>query len=331
MLDSVGISAVEERLYRELLRQPHATMPDLAAASGVSTVRARRAVAGLSRAGLVSRASGRLIPAPPDVAVEALIARRTEEIGRARLAAVALLDEYRRSSWREHPAELVEVITGREAIYQRSVQLLHSARQEVLMFDKPPYIGALDNPIEFESLARGVRWRAVYAPEALHSPDRVGQLRSLQRAGERARIAADLPLKLAVADHQLALLPLTTDEREQELAILVHPCSLLTTLLTLFELFWERGLPVTDAEAAAHPGSGRPGPADRTLLLLLTAGATDEVIARQLGVSLRTARRRLATLMQAHGVRTRFQLGLLAGRDGWTDGPPPPVQHGSGH
>jgi DNA-binding Lrp family transcriptional regulator len=315
MLDTLGISPVEERLYRELLRRPHAPLAELAAAGGISTGQARRAVAGLTRAGLVSRRSGspRLIPAPPDVAVEALIARRTEELGRARLAAAGLLDEYRQGARRDSAAELVEVITGREAIQQRSVQLLRSARQEVLMFDKPPYIGPLDNPIEFELLAQDVRWQAVYAPEGLDPPGRLAQVRDLQRAGERSRIAPGLPLKLAIADRRLALLPLTTDGDEQEMAILVHPCSLLTTLVTLFELFWQRGLPLPGEEPA---GTYRwsANPADRTLLTLLTAGATDETIARQLGISVRTARRRMAELMHANGVRTRFQLGLIAGR-----------------
>jgi sugar-specific transcriptional regulator TrmB/DNA-binding CsgD family transcriptional regulator len=319
MLDSLGVSTLEERLYRELLRQPHAPLAELAAASGISIGQARRAVAGLSRAGLVSRRHGtsnRLIPAPPDVAIEALIARRSEELGRARLAAAGLLTEYQQGARRDNAAALIEVITGRAAIYQRSVQLLHSARQEILMFDKPPYIGPLDNAIEFELLARGIRWRSVYAPEALHSPDRVAQMRALQRAGERARIAPDLPLKLAIADNRLALLPLTTNEDEQEMAILVHPCSLLTTVRTLFDLFWERGMPAA-GEVNQPSATWRPSQPDRTLLLLLTAGATDEAIARQLGVSVRTARRRLADLMHANGVQTRFQLGLVAGRHGW--------------
>ena len=319
MLDALGISTMEERLYRELLRRPRVSLAELAAAADISTGQARRAVAGLTRAGMVSRSSmsGRFIPAPPDVAIEALIAQRTEELGRARLTAGDLLEEYHRASRREHAAELVEVITGREAIYQRSVQLMHSAQHEIMMFDKPPYVGPMQNSVEFELLAKGLDWRAVYAPEALHSLDQIEHIRALQRAGERARIAPDLPLKLAIADRKLALLPLTTDHAEEDLAILVHPCSLLTTLVTLFELFWARGMPAAAAEPYAADDAWPRELADQTLLLLLTTGATDEAIARQLGVSLRTARRRLASLMQANGVQTRFQLGMVAGRHGW--------------
>ena len=55
----------------------------------------------------------------------------------------------------------------------------------------------------------------------------------------------------------------------------------------------------------------------RHLLEQLVAGATDEVIARKLGTSLRTVRRRIASLMIEVGADTRFQLGVEASRRGW--------------
>jgi DNA-binding NarL/FixJ family response regulator len=45
-------------------------------------------------------------------------------------------------------------------------------------------------------------------------------------------------------------------------------------------------------------------------------GAKDETIARQLGVSLRTVRRRVAELMDELGASTRFQAGMEAVRRG---------------
>jgi DNA-binding NarL/FixJ family response regulator len=52
------------------------------------------------------------------------------------------------------------------------------------------------------------------------------------------------------------------------------------------------------------------------VLELLQLGMKDETIARQLGVSLRTVRRRIAALMDDLGVDTRFQAGLEAARRG---------------
>ena len=49
----------------------------------------------------------------------------------------------------------------------------------------------------------------------------------------------------------------------------------------------------------------------------LAAGAKDEQIARTLGISLRTVRRRVADLLIELGVDTRFQAGVEAVRRGW--------------
>ena len=52
------------------------------------------------------------------------------------------------------------------------------------------------------------------------------------------------------------------------------------------------------------------------LLTMLSAGMTDEAIARQLGVSARTVQRRISDLMETLGSRNRFQAGVQAVRHG---------------
>lgn len=318
-LQAVGISDLDERLYRALLRSRRATLSQLTAATGTSPVLARRGLDRLETMGLVSRQGNpaRFVPAAPDMAVEALILRRQEELERCRMMAAALLAEYQEAG--QAAGGLVEVIVGREATFQRYRQLLTTARREVLMFDKPPYIGPADNPLEVDVLSRGVAWKAVYAPEALEIPERLAQLRVWQEAGEQARVCAQVPLKLVMVDRALALLPVTADtesEREDHTAIFVHPCSLLTTLGMLFDMLWEQSLPLhwTSPRTASDGGLDE---LDRTVLQLLTAGFKDQAIARNLDVSLRTVRRRLSNLMAAHGLTSRFQLGQLAVQRGW--------------
>jgi DNA-binding Lrp family transcriptional regulator len=325
MLQAVGISGTGERLYRALLRDPQAAVAQLASVTGISLGQARRGLADLESAGLVSRRTGRplrFIPTPPDTAIDALILRRREELGRCRLYAAQLLSEFRSAAQLGAGAELIEVISGPEAIDQRFVQMMSTAREEIMMFDRPPYIGSPDNPLELDTLRRKVTWRAIYAPEGLSLPGRLGQLRTWQEAGEQARVHPRVPLKLVVADRVLALLPLTSDGRGADhTAIIVRPCSLLTALGMLFDTLWAQSLPVGRGPA---PDGGTPLEAqpmqlaDTDLVRLLTAGFKDEAIARQLGVSLRTVRRRIGQLMKDNGATSRFQLGLLAARRGWT-------------
>jgi predicted amidohydrolase len=56
---------------------------------------------------------------------------------------------------------------------------------------------------------------------------------------------------------------------------------------------------------------------DRSLLALLLAGLTDQAIAGQLGIGLRSVQRRVHDLMAQTGAQTRIQLGWHAARKDW--------------
>jgi DNA-binding NarL/FixJ family response regulator len=60
-----------------------------------------------------------------------------------------------------------------------------------------------------------------------------------------------------------------------------------------------------------------PTDATRHLLRLMRTGAIDEAIARELGVSVRTVHRRITRLQNLLGVRSRFQLGVIARERDW--------------
>jgi DNA-binding NarL/FixJ family response regulator len=186
-----------------------------------------------------------------------------------------------------------------------------SAVREVRAFDRPPYVHTAGNPIEPGVLARGVRWRAVYHPEALQVPDALAEIRSLVAQGEQARMLTDVPFKMCLVDDRVAMVELDPESAAVRSA-LVYPSALLQALTLVFESCWQRAVPV---DAAA----GRPeiSDEDRRLLTLLAAGVKDDAIGRQLGLSVRTMRRRVRRLLDLLDARTRFQAGIEATRRNW--------------
>jgi DNA-binding NarL/FixJ family response regulator len=92
----------------------------------------------------------------------------------------------------------------------------------------------------------------------------------------------------------------------------VRQRSIVAALTMWFESLWDRAAPMPELEGGRMSPDGR-----QFLLEQLMAGATDEVIARKLGIGLRTVRRRIAALMSELGVDTRFQAGVEAVRRGW--------------
>ncbi|MDL4774712.1 MULTISPECIES: helix-turn-helix domain-containing protein [Thermomonosporaceae] len=316
LFEPIGLSAADEEVYRTVLAAPGSTTAELAARQGHRAARTSRALSRLEGHGLVTRASGtprRWAPAMPEAAVEILINRRMEQLNRLRLATDALMAQFRASGQGRDPGELVEIVSGAEASARRFAQVQMTVAEEMLVFDRPPYVQAGGNPWQRPVLARGVRWRAIYAPESLAPPGAPGTVQELRAAGEEARVLAGLPMKLVIADRRIALLPLVADDVIGQ-TIVVHPSSLLDSLVMLFEALWQRAIPFAEPPP---PAAGGPAGEDRKLIELLAMGLKDDAIARQLGLSTRTTRRRMKALSDELGARNRFQAGMEAARRGW--------------
>ena len=322
MLNVFGVSADDERIYRCLLRQPGTSPEELGRATGRSAPSVELSLNRLADLGLVTRLTGqrpRPVATRPDVAVGVLVARKQQELTRVQAEARSLLDELPDERM-TGPDEHVEIVVGREAVAHRFSQLQQLTKDELLVLDRPPYAQDLTEPNsnEYDLLARGVRCRGIYAPEALDLPGYLGGLRDAVAAGEEARIHTAVPMKLAICDRSAALLPLSRDEPSDS-ALVVYASTLLDALTSLFELLWESAIPVPADGSEQQLAMPAAIPHDADLLALLAAGLKDESIARQLGISTRTLSRRTGELMEDLGARTRFQCGLQAARLGLID------------
>jgi Bacterial regulatory proteins, luxR family len=300
-------------VYRALLAAPARTTPELARAMDRSERVTRRAVGELEELGLVSRLPGRpvrLSPARPDTAIDLLVARRRTELEAVQRNARALAREMTEQH-QQQPDELFEILVGQQAVADRFTQLIGGCERELMVFDRPPY--ATDVPSAEEEVSGRLREhlvvRGLYAPESLEYP---GALAAAMRAvehGEQSRMHPRVPMKLAIADRSTALLPLVLEDMVAS-ALVIRPCALLDALVALFELLWEQGTPLIPEQETVQPP-------DPGMLALLAAGAKDETIARELGISSRTVTRRVGELLDELGARTRFQAGVLAQRENW--------------
>jgi hypothetical protein len=131
-------------------------------------------------------------------------------------------------------------------------------------------------------------------------------------------------MTLAVYDRREAVVHLCPDpgadpgaDGGEAAAVFVRQPSLLAGLVALFELLWDRAVPLPPAAGEDAPARARNGEFDDVLVALLAAGFKDESIARHLGISPSTVTRRMARLMELSGTSTRFQLGMQAVRKGW--------------
>ncbi|MFC4501891.1 MULTISPECIES: helix-turn-helix domain-containing protein [Streptomyces] len=330
MLDALGISAFDEQVYRALLTRPDSGARDLATAADTTATRTGHALKRLAGLGVVRRTGpGRWEAVGPRSALTVLLNRRRSEAETAFTDVESALPDlnrlYRTGQLQTDPGTLVEVLTGRETVQRKVEELSESVTAHLWTLDKPPYLEAVGEPgfNDRETattrmwLERGVDIRTVYCRESLEPPGRFRTLLHLASLGEQARLLAHLPFKARIVDRRMALVLLVGGS--QDSIAVVHPSGLLDGLIELFEAYWDRAEPLSSGPSPATVDAPREGPGDDELLLLrmLNAGYKDHAIARQLGISTRTATRRVAALMGALGARNRFQAGAAAHARGW--------------
>jgi transcription initiation factor IIE alpha subunit len=313
-LAALGLDPGEERLYRAVLERESATSRELADALGTGIGVTGKSLARLRNLGLISQLSGqplRYTAADPHAAIEALITMRSNELDRTRRTAAELSATFESAQRARERSGAVEVVQGAQELARWFVRLHHEVREEMLVLDRPPYALAPTNPLEPPSLGQQVTWRAVYSPEALEQPGALEEVLALGEAGEQGRVLPGLPIKLAVADRRIAVMPLSLDLDASPVAV-IRESTLLEALVDLFERYWEAAVPIgsgtdTTPRATDH----------QELVTLLAAGLKDDAIARQLGFSPRTMRRRIQALTHDLAADNRFQAGVQAVRRGW--------------
>jgi predicted DNA-binding protein (UPF0251 family) len=325
-LAALGLDERTRRVYRALALEEgcDGSVADVARYAHVSRTLAAPALERLVELGLAVRSvdGARFAPSPVEAALDALVAERREELARAEAVGKQLALRAARIQERRGPEQLVSVVRGSGPIRAAQLQLMRSARTVVRTFDRPPYVtptaagGSVVDPLQAGFLASGLRYRTVYDSCLLDDPVLLSRVRAEVAAGEEGRVLPELPLKLLVADESLAIVPLLDESSAGEpAALLVRPSVLLDSLVSLFEALWRAATPVVlTAEGAELAGDDLEV---RQLVELLGSGLTEERLARLLGVSERTVRRRLTAARETLGVTTMFQAGAAAARRGW--------------
>jgi DNA-binding CsgD family transcriptional regulator/sugar-specific transcriptional regulator TrmB len=322
MFEALNVGRDDERIYVTLVGRPELSPAELARELGLTVDQVTVALDRLERRKLVERkeGQGRFGPAPPDLAIMALVNEQQRGLDRALLAVPELLDSYRQAVARNDPASRIEVRVGPEGVHGEFTKNMAAAQSEVVIFDRDNKAGVRRYADEIEVgapvLARGVAWRTIYDVDTVSDAERLETIRKLATLGEQSRVTPVLPMKMVIFDRRLALLPLAAaaDADWSVAMLVVHTSRLLDGFINLFEDYWERSQPLSGA-LAAGPGELL-SPTERETLELLCTGMKDEAIARQLGVSPRTLNRRILRLMTVLGVSSRFQAGIQAARLG---------------
>ncbi|GIH72581.1 response regulator transcription factor [Sphaerimonospora thailandensis] len=105
-------------------------------------------------------------------------------------------------------------------------------------------------------------------------------------------------------------------DRETGLAV-QHP-AVIASLVSVFECFWKLGSPFLEENRASANEQALTS-IRMSIIRLLADGETNEVIAKRIGISVRTCRAHISKVYEQLGARSRCQLGVLIANSGLLD------------
>jgi DNA-binding CsgD family transcriptional regulator len=328
MLEVLGLTPACAALYLSMLEFPGADAGYLAHRLDMDETEFRAALEDLERLALAYRSAtdpAEVRLADPEIGLAALVARRRAEVARRRQEIEECRTDLLRlwSVHTERPTDSlgygIDHLLGDGAVWSGLKALTASCTREACAF-AASIDSSTPSPFDYRTLLgevidRGVHLRAVYLDSVRNDPTSSDHVRWLCDHGGEVRTAALLPVRMFLVDRRVAVVPTALDDGGAT-ALCISDPGLVTALLALFDGVWRTSAPWGESRCRADE---RLSAQQQAVLALLCAGHTDEVIARRLGVSVRTTRRVVSGLLARLHARSRFQAGVLAAARSWID------------
>lgn len=241
-LTELGLTGYEARVYLTLVGRSRYTAAQVARESGVPRQRIYDVLSGLTERGLVRALPGqvtRYTAIDPASAIERLLAAHRAQFSRlesttARLVE-ALVPAWSQGRGETDPLDYVEVLRDREMLSERIEEIQAEAKQEILAMAKLPYL-----------TGGGGTVRCVYEGDSLGQPEMLADIRRYTAAGEHARIAPSVPMRMWIVDGTRVVMSLrdpVADSSSTTNVLIEHP-ALAQCLTYTFEAIWAGASPV---------------------------------------------------------------------------------------
>ncbi|MBP0458733.1 helix-turn-helix domain-containing protein [Streptomyces montanisoli] len=255
------------------------------------------------------------LPVPPAVAaagrvapVEAELRRRLAEAERAR-AQLSVLEEVYAAGSRQSGTSGFDEILDLPTVLDLIEWLTTTCRTEVLTAQpggpRAPHLLEQAFARDLAMIRRGVRMHTLYQHTARRHAPTQEYVERVTAAGAEVRTLTELFGRILVFDREVAVLP---HRVSIDGAMVVREPSLVAYLCEVFDRAWSSAEAYTPLRQWDYVLDD----VKHAVIRLLAEGMKDEMIARRLGMSLRTCRKHVAELMEALGASSRFQAGYLA-------------------
>lgn len=214
----------------------------------------------------------------------------------------------------------IERLHHADEVRARVESLADSCRRESLSFYLPRELteesAQAYRPVSERALARGVHFRSLYSDRSMRDRFTRSHARWMAERDCEVRTTAYLPMGLLILDTTVAVVRGLPGQGSGS-ALVFRSRPVVLAMRALFEAYWHPAQRFPPEAAPDNAVTDEITDQERELLKLLAEGLTDSAVARILGMSVRTERRKLAALMERLGVSSRFAAGVQATRRQW--------------
>lgn len=264
-------------------------------------------------------AGDRLVVTDPQVAATLLVSPIEREICQRRALADQLRERIaaisRPRDGLPQPISAIDSFVGGAEV-SGLLKLAADICQEELLLLCPAGAGEdeVDELLEgaLMAVAAGVRVRLIAPHRSRAGYASRARAKRLISDGAELRTVSHVNQACVILDRTLAVVLGGTREGEPMTARRIRDAEVVACLGDLFDQLWDGAAPFVTEE----PGYAEDVADDlqRSIAGMMAQGLTDEVVARRLGMSVRTCRRHIAALLRNLDSVSRFQAGVQAAR-----------------
>jgi DNA-binding CsgD family transcriptional regulator len=323
------LSEVELMLYTFAVERADVCRDETPRLDGLAPEDISAAFESLARRRLLLPVSGenrRYTAAPPDAAVEALIRPLVQQARTAQDAADRLRRElvpvYESALERRLRQPLFEELPDVASVRRVLDRFAAEAQHEVLT--SQPGGGRTEEVLSEAMgrteamLGRGVRMRTLYQHTAQYNPGTTAYVEIVTGLGAEVRTLGERFMRMIAFDGGTVVIE---QKDNPQAALVVREPSVVSFAIAAFELVWLQAdpFPVNLGRAQAIQVSDK---TRKDIIRLLVQGESDKVIARRMGMTVRTCQRHIAKIMEQIGAKSRVHAGYLLCEHEGSPGPP---------
>lgn len=260
-VQKLGLNSYEAKIYLALLERDTLSVSEIAQISRVPRVRTYDILESLVSRGLASLRPGKYMryravdfDTLKNRFINQIDKRYSEEKSNIEKVTLNLKKQLeptllKRNNLENNPLDYIEIIKDPYQMHSKFIELVSKAESEILIFTKPPYAGPkkiLDEQTksQAEPLRRGIKIESIY--EIPESDEELtwwyDDIAVAAGHGEESRVIANLPMKMAVFDERIVMLPLkdpVSSDTSFTTQVVSH-ASLAKGLRILFNTLWDK-------------------------------------------------------------------------------------------